>query len=83
VPGASGNLFRGDLQIRPDGSYQLAWERAYFTESRLRLDGGTLRFGQSGSWTGRVILVEDGGAEYLRFLLDTGTQWAEFQRTSR
>jgi hypothetical protein len=80
VPGASGTIFRGDLLIRSDGGYRLAWERAYFTESRLALEGGSLRFGHSGSWTGRVVLVEERGAEYLRFVLDTGALWAEFQR---
>jgi hypothetical protein len=80
VPGPSGGIFRGDLLIRPDGGYRLAWDRGYFTESRLTLERGTLRFGHSGGWTGRVVLVEERGAEYLWFLLDTGTLWAEFQR---
>jgi hypothetical protein len=49
VPGASGTIFRGDVLIRPDGSYRLAWERGYSTEGRLTLEGTTVRFGHSGS----------------------------------
>ena len=80
MPGSAGGILRGDLLIRPDGGYRLAWERVYFTESRLEIEGGTVRFGHSGRWTGRLVLVDEPGAEYLRFILDTGALWAEFQR---
>jgi hypothetical protein len=79
--GAEGTFFRANLLIRPDGQYRLAWERARFSESRLVLEGGTVRFGHgSGSWMGKLTLVEERGAEYLRFVLDSGDLWMEFER---
>jgi hypothetical protein len=79
--GSSGGFFRGNFLIRPNGRYRLAGQGAYFTEGHLTLEGGIVRFGnRSSSWTGKLTLVEARGAEYLRFVLDSGVLWMELER---
>jgi hypothetical protein len=78
---AGGEDVRVSLLVQVDGQYRMILERRQVYYGRLMRDGEGLRFRHStGNWVGSVTLREEPGVEYLRFVLDTGALWIQFER---
>lgn len=78
---AGGRDFRVNLLVQIDGQYRMIIERSHVYYGRLIRDADGLRFRHgTDNWAGTVTLLEEPGVEYLRFVVDTGALWIQFER---
>jgi hypothetical protein len=78
---AGGGEFRVNLLVQVDGQYRMIIERSHVYYGRLIRDGSGLRFRHgTDNWAGTVTLLEEPGLEYLRFVVDSGALWMQFER---
>jgi hypothetical protein len=78
---AGGGELRVNLLVQVDGQYRMIIERSHVYYGRLSRDRSGLRFRHgTDNWAGTVTLLEEPGVEYLRFVVDSGALWIQFER---